>query len=131
MKTTNFMLGNYVCVNPSNMIIRIDAIHQKKVGYHACNSRLAWVRHDLIKPIPLTEQLLINNGFYYDEEHDWYIFDGLAISKDDDVFLLGTISVGFLGDEFHYIAEIHNFHELQNFVYLYGITKTLTPITYD
>jgi hypothetical protein len=63
MKATDLMLGDYVKVKPSGMIIKVAAIHQKKVGYHSCQSRLEWVRRDLIEPIPLTPEILGKNGF--------------------------------------------------------------------
>ena len=57
------MLGSYVKVKPSGMIIKVAAIHQKKIGYHSCQSKLEWVRRDLIEPIPLTSEILEKNGF--------------------------------------------------------------------
>lgn len=63
MKTTDLILGSYVKVKPSGMIIKVAAIHQKKVGYHSCQSKLEWVRRDLIEPIPLTPEILEKNGF--------------------------------------------------------------------
>ena len=63
MKATDLMLGSYVKVKPSGMIIKVAAIHQKKVGYHSCQSKLEWVRRDLIEPIPLTPETLEKNGF--------------------------------------------------------------------
>ena len=74
MKTTDLMLGSYVKVKPSGMIIKVAAIHQKKVGYHSCQSKLEWVRRDLIEPIPLTPEILEKNGF----ESIITVFNGLT-----------------------------------------------------
>jgi hypothetical protein len=74
MKATDLMLGDYVKVKPSGMIIKVAAIHQKKVGYHSCQSKLEWVRRDLIEPIPLTPEILEKNGF----ESIITVFNGLT-----------------------------------------------------
>lgn len=65
MKTSEFMLGDYLCVWPwpSMMPIRVAAIHRRKVGYHACIDKLSWVRVDLLRPIPLTKDILAKIGF--------------------------------------------------------------------
>lgn len=65
MKANEFMLGNFASVYPSNMPIKIAAVHNKKVAYHATTNRLTWVRMGLLRPIPLTTEILEKNGFYY------------------------------------------------------------------
>lgn len=66
MKTSEIMLGDYFNVYPSNLPIKVAAIHKGKVGYHARKDRLAWVRADLLRPIPLTPEILEKNGFKKD-----------------------------------------------------------------
>ena len=66
MKTKELTLGSYVTVKPSGMMIKVEAIHNKKVGYHATTNRLTWVRQDLIEPIPLSSEILEKNGFKKD-----------------------------------------------------------------
>lgn len=63
MKATELMIGDYVLVKPSMMLIKVAAVHHKKVGYHAAPHKLNWVRMDLLEPIPLTLEILERNGF--------------------------------------------------------------------
>lgn len=63
MKATDLQIGDYVLAKPSMMLIKVAAVHNKKVGYHAVTNRLNWVRMDLLEPIPLTLEILEANGF--------------------------------------------------------------------
>lgn len=63
MKCSELQIGDYVFVKPSMMLIKIDAVHHKKVGYHAVTHKLNWVRMDLLEPITLTLEILERNGF--------------------------------------------------------------------
>lgn len=65
MKTSELMIGDYVLVKPSKMIIKIVAIHHNKVAYHSYVNRLIWVEEGLLEPIILTPRILEKNGFYY------------------------------------------------------------------
>ena len=47
-KKQNFQIGDYVKCYPSDMPIKIAAVHQKKVAYHACIHKLEWVRESLL-----------------------------------------------------------------------------------
>lgn len=82
MKANELMIGDYVSVKPSGMLIKIAAVHHKKVAYHTVAHKLSWVRESLLEPIPLTTEILENNGFvankhvypypyyeYIDKEH--------------------------------------------------------------
>ena len=63
MKASDLMIGDYVTVTPSGMLIQVAATHKRKVAYHACTSKLSWVREGLLRPIPLTQEILEKNGF--------------------------------------------------------------------
>lgn len=63
MKPTDWQFGDYALVKPSMMLIKIAAVHYKKVGYHAVTNKLNWVRMGLLEPIPLTAEILERNGF--------------------------------------------------------------------
>lgn len=63
MKPTDLQIGDYALVKPSMMLIKIAAVHHKKVGYHAVTHKLNWVRMDLLEPITLTLEILEKNGF--------------------------------------------------------------------
>ena len=63
MKANEFMLGNFASVYPSMMPIKIAAIHKDKVAYRATTKKLEWVKMDLLRPIPITPEILEKNGF--------------------------------------------------------------------
>ena len=69
MRATELMLGSYVSVVPSGMIIKVAAIHKYKVGYRTVTNKLEWVRISLVRPIPITPELLRKVGFG-DKVHD-------------------------------------------------------------
>lgn len=121
MEANEFMLGNYALVYPSNMPIKIAAIHNKKVAYHATTNRLTWVRMDLLRPIPLTKEILKKNGF---EEWDgWLIYspEGTGI----EIAWVGTILK--IGGECGNLElpTIEYVHQLQNVFMLCGISKEI------
>lgn len=68
MKCEELQIGSFVNVWPSLMTIRVEAIHHKKVGYHTCTHKLDWIRQGLLRPIPLTDEILEKNGFQYNKE---------------------------------------------------------------
>ncbi len=87
MKATDLMIGDYVYVKPSKMVIKVAAVHNKKVAYHSCISKLSWVGEGLLEAIPLTKDILIKNGFgsviegiYNDWEIETYSNQNLRIS---------------------------------------------------
>lgn len=63
MKAEGIRVGDYFMVEPSGMTIKVAAIHNKKVGYHAVTNRLEWVRIGLLRPIPLSREIFERNGF--------------------------------------------------------------------
>lgn len=65
MKCSDLQIGDYVLVKPSMTLIRVAAVHNKKVGYHAVDHKLNWVREGLLAPIPLTSEILEKNEFYW------------------------------------------------------------------
>lgn len=68
MKGIKLQIGDYVFIKSLNggyhtTLIKIAAIHQKKVGYHNVPNKLNWVRFSLLEPIPLTSEILEKSGF--------------------------------------------------------------------
>ena len=57
----NYQIDDWILVEEKP--VQVAAVHQKKVGYHKWPGRLSWVRLDQIKPIPLTPEFLLKNGF--------------------------------------------------------------------
>lgn len=133
MKTSEIMLGDYFNVHPSNLPIKVAAVHKGKVGYHARKDRLAWVRADLLRPIPLTPEILEKNGFIQCEPHgyDLYVKDKKGA---------GLYRIFWQGESLNYYLEIDTYaypfgefgnvnikyvHQLQHALRLCRIDKTI------
>ena len=119
------MTDNLVTVSPSNMVIKISAVHHKKVAYHACVQKLTWVREGLLRPIPLTDDFFVKNGFVYHEgEKGMY---GVTLSP---YYQLGD-SFKVWCDGSHYsvwledAVDIEYVHQLQQFLRLSKIKKEI------
>lgn len=133
MKAQDLMIGDYVLVKPSKMLIKIVAVHRKKVAYHTCIDKLTWVREDLLEPILLTPEILEKNGFGFvktDEEYrrqggvwtGYWIYKGLE---------LGVANLDHVGNWPCYIniydsnIECKNVHQLQHALRLCQIEKEI------
>lgn len=149
MKTSEIMLGDYFNVYPSNMAIRVVAIHKGKVAYRAaCTGKLEWVRADLLRPIPLTLNIFEKNNFYYgytSNEEDLASNTIAQLSEDDMGWCWdegdGAIKVIFPNEtdgglliiddqsfdrHFEMVFSKNLFlHELQHALRLCGICKTI------
>lgn len=44
-------------------VIRVDAVHKRKIGYHKTKDKLTWLFYGQFQPIPLTPEILEKNGF--------------------------------------------------------------------
>ena len=141
MKTSELMLGDYLYVLPSNMVIKVAAIHRGKVGYHARTDKLAWIRVDLLRPIPITPEILTKNGFVWNNDYDTYsqftwadgealyvIIIDIRFYKEPicGVETLLQCEVNFKGgvDKIH-ICHIISVHELQHALTICGIDKKI------
>ena len=126
MKTSEIMLGDYVNVHPSNLPIKVASIHKGKVGYHARTDKLAWVRAGLLRPIPLTPEILEKNGFTLKEEEKGMYGVTIApyYTRDDvpfEVFCDGEPFAIWFKDP----VNIKYVHQLQHALRLCGIDKTI------
>ena len=112
MKPEELQLGDIVTTTPSGMPIKVDAIHRKKVAYHACTDRFSWVRIGLLQPIPLTPEILEKNGWFPLDE---YRYEGdIALAKGRNYFRLKNTTIC-----------INSVHELQHALRLCGIDKEI------
>lgn len=131
MKTSELMLGDYLYVWPSNMVIKVAAIHRRKVGYHVRTDKLAWIRVDLLRPIPLTKDILAKIGF------EPYIAGQMLWNKSEDfiVTVLSDLSI-YPNSEHRCLVGIRNgytdakialdyLHELQNALRICGINEEI------
>lgn len=124
MKPTDWQFGDYVLVKPSMMLIKIAAVHYKKVGYHAVTHKLNWVRMDLLKPIPLTAEILKASGFEHSaDDEDRYSFEDTTITFKHDTEYLFSASVN--GSKGMLFLCANYVHELQHSLQLVGINKEI------
>lgn len=123
MDAKDLMIGDIVSVTPSSMPIRIVAIHKKKVAYHACTDRLSWIRIGLLRPIPLTPEILKKN---FPSTTDWYFIGTdkfcFRIDKYKDKW---DLYFGRDGKGTNLQIKISYVHELQHALRLCGINKEI------
>ena len=123
MKAKDLMIGDIVSVTPSSMLIRIAAIHRKKVAYHACNNSFSWVRVGLLQPILLTPEILKKN---FPSTTDWYFIGTdkfcFRIDKYKDKW---DLYFGRDGKGTNLQIKINYIHELQHALRLCGINKEI------
>jgi hypothetical protein len=122
MKVSNLMIGDYVTVTPSGMFIQVAATHKRKVAYHACTSKLSWVREGLLRPIPLTREILEKNGMKFHTNVGWF-------AEDEECFLeistKGENVYWTINDWEYSLLKINYVHELQHALKLCGIKKEI------
>lgn len=61
MKVCELMVGDLVLHD--GKVIRVDAVHKRKVGYHKTKDKLTWLFSGQFEPIFLTTSILEKNGF--------------------------------------------------------------------
>lgn len=61
MKANELMVGDLVLHD--GKVIRIDAVHKRKIGYHKTKDKLTWLFSGQFEPIQLTHEILEKNGF--------------------------------------------------------------------
>lgn len=141
MKTSEIMLWDYFNVYPSNMTIRVVAIHKGKVAYRAaCTGKLEWVRADLLRPIIITKDLLVKNGFTYcDATGQCILFDectnytitvcntciesrNIQVHIDEEA--LNDVD-GIIEMTVMHLMECNYLHQLQHAMMVCGINKII------
>ena len=62
MKPQELSIGNLVCYN--GKVVKVEQITKKKIGYHRHKgeTRMNYARLFEIEPIPITDELLLENG---------------------------------------------------------------------
>ena len=122
MRASDLMIGDYVTVAPSGMLIQVAATHKRKVAYHACTDKLSWVREGLLRPIPLTREILEKNGIKFHNNVGWFAEDEeyfLEIStKGDNVYWT-------INDWEYSLLKLNYVHELQHALRLCEIEKEI------
>lgn len=125
MKTTDLMIGDFVLCN--ELPLRVGAIRQDEIGFFDNDYKIYWCsddEFDRIDPIPLTEEILVKNGWDFTKRKygvhckEDTNYDAL-LSKDDDGFYWSIF-----GGEYE-ILKIHYVHQLQHLLRLVGIQKDI------
>ena len=122
MKASDLMIGDYVTVIPSGMLIQVAAVHKRKVAYHTCTGRLSWVREGLLRPIPVKQEILEKSGM---KSYDNVVY----FAKDEGNFLeISTIggNVYWTINDWEYsLLKLNYVHELQHALKICGIEKEI------
>ena len=125
MKANELMICDYVLVKPSMMLIKVAAVHHKKVGYHAVTHRLNWVRIDLLEPVPLTEKILEMNGFTHNVTAPCGYYNASVYDMHDVLF---HVSGDTYEDTWHtevFIDHNDNEYVLFNLCYVHELQRVL------
>jgi hypothetical protein len=128
MKASDLQVGDLVTNNGG--VIKVSAVHTKKIGYHKTKYKLNWLFSGQFEPIPLTKEILENNDILYRKSSFYYI-----INDDKDLecthYIYQTIQedwaigVDIGAYECSVFARIKYVHELQHALKLCGIEKEI------
>ena len=117
MKTTDLIIGNHISIN-SGKIITVDGISQSEIyneeyGHSSCNE---------LKPIPLTEQWLLDFGFVDEGGNDYVLTKGehtlLLTVETDSIRVYLAHLYGTYDSEYTYLKDILYVHQLQNLYFI-------------
>lgn len=117
MKNTELKIGNYVQHNDE--IIKVEQITKRKIGYHknGDKSRMHYLKYSEIKPIEITEDILIRLGFEetFDDTYPEILrYDKIKVIKFDERLLVNIFNNCI---DCHFSDRIKYIHELQNAYY--------------
>lgn len=117
MKTTDLRIGNHISIN-SGKIITVDGISQSEIyneeyGHSSCNE---------LKPIPLTEQWLLDFGFVDEGGNDYVLTKGehtlLLTVETDSIRVYLAHLYGTYDSEYTYLKDILYVYQLQNLYFI-------------
>jgi hypothetical protein len=129
MRVCELMVGDLVLHD--GKVIRVDAVHKRKIGYHKTKDKLTWLFSGQFEPIPLTPEILDKNAdFHRDEKYyKYYVF-----SEEIDIYgnsisveiceSRGTVYWTINGNEYG-ITKLKYVHELQHVLRLCKIGKEI------
>ena len=102
-------------------VIRVDAVHKRKIGYHKTKDKLTWLFSEQFEPIPLTPEILEKNGF----ENQGYAI----LELEDDCILSYYFHeyrlIKYYKDNIPFRCQCVYAHELQHALKLCGIDKEI------
>lgn len=131
MKASELMVGDLVLHD--GKVIRVDAVHKRKIGYHKTKDKLTWLFSGQFEPIPLTPEILEKNGF---EKKGviklYYLYAGIdhRVTIHDDKEFINSDNEWYVhvGNEDYCtiaMSELTYLHELQHILRLCKISKEI------
>jgi hypothetical protein len=133
MKVCELMAGDLVLHD--GKVIRVDAVHKRKISYHKTKEKLTWLFSGQFKPIPLTPEILEKNGFEHikqkviipsksqeEVEVEYMYCKGLPCSFD---IIHGYLMFNSNIDLCSIRMLVNYVHELQHLLKLCGIDKEI------
>lgn len=126
MKCLNLQVDNYVLFE--GLVIKVSAVHQKKIGYHIYPNKLNWVRYSLIEPISITSDFVYANLEVDEEYTSDYASSNIVFFKvpNHTWHFIYDIASATLSIEDDPLIKIKYVHELQNIFTLLKVKKTIT-----
>lgn len=120
IRVTELMVGDLVLHD--GKVIRVDAVHKRKIGYHKTKDKLTWLFGGQFQPIPLTTEILEKNGLTKNCYASFFKEDkymALEITTEDDG-IYWTINCNEYG-----ILKLESVHQLQHALKLCEIDKEI------
>ena len=131
MRVCELMVGDLVLHD--GKVIRVDAVHKRKIGYHKTKEKLTWLFSGQFEPIPLTPEILEKNGFEFDDViPECRMFMGIdnRVALRNDKEYMNSVNewhVHIDSEDYCTIAncELTYVHELQHILRLCEIDKEI------
>lgn len=131
IRVTDLMVGDLVLHD--GKVIRVDAVHKRKIGYHKTKDKLTWLFSGQFEPIFLTPSILEKNGFEKDElieSYNHYCGMDNRVSLNDDFYYINSRNTWYVhidSEDYRTIAscELTYVHELQHILRLCKIDKRI------
>jgi hypothetical protein len=131
MRVCELMVGDLVLHD--GKVIRVDAVHKRKIGYHKTKEKLTWLFSGQFEPILLTPEILEKNGFERDKNISLYnAYTGInsRVTLHDDFMSMNSRNMWDVhvdSEDYCTIAtcELTYVHELQCILRLCKIDKEI------
>lgn len=131
MRVCELMVGDLILHD--GKVIRVDAVHKRKIGYHKTKDKLTWLFYGQFEPIQLTPEILEKNGFERENlitSYNHYTGIDNRVSLNDDFYCMNSRNmwnVHIDSEDYCTIAncELTHVHELQHILRLCKIYKEI------
>lgn len=130
MRVCDLMVGDLVLHD--GKVIRVDAVHKRKIGYHKTKDKLTWLFDGQFQPIQLTPEVLEKNGFRVEHNIGFYALIGIddRVELQNDKEYMNSRNEWYVhidSEDYCTIAncELTYVHELQHILRLCKIDKEI------